>query len=194
MLFIWIFKSALYKIDTSKPDPKKSFTTKKLIYLHRPYGFTIYLVSRISNEHFEPIYYRAKTEDELENVLEKLFSKLEKISKFIAHKYNSKNQIPMNLTEEKELNFKNAEICHICERELKYDIEDDISNEGDEADIGEFYDPDVIINERYKKVRDHCHLSGKCRGAAHNECNMNLKLPQNIPIFCHNMSGYNTHV
>ena len=25
------------------------------------------------------------------------------------------------------------------------------------------------------KVRDHCHFSGKCRGAANNKCNLKLK-------------------
>ena len=27
------------------------------------------------------------------------------------------------------------------------------------------------------KVRDHCHLRGKYRGAAHSQCNLKLKLP-----------------
>ena len=26
--------------------------------------------------------------------------------------------------------------------------------------------------KNYKKVRDHCHYTGKCRGAAHNICNL----------------------
>ena len=25
----------------------------------------------------------------------------------------------------------------------------------------------------YKKIRDHCHYTGKCRGAAHSICNLN---------------------
>ena len=29
------------------------------------------------------------------------------------------------------------------------------------------------INNDKDKVRDHCHITGKLRGAAHNQCNLN---------------------
>ena len=32
-----------------------------------------------------------------------------------------------------------------------------------------------ITNDN-KKVRDHCHFTGKYRGAAHNNCHMNYKI------------------
>ena len=44
------------------------------------------------------------------------------------------------------------------------------------------------------RVRDHCHLSGKYRGAAHNECNLNYKVPKFIPVVFHNLSGYDAHL
>lgn len=28
-----------------------------------------------------------------------------------------------------------------------------------------------------EKVRDHCHLTGKYRGAVHKSCNLNYKIP-----------------
>ena len=31
------------------------------------------------------------------------------------------------------------------------------------------------------KVRDHCHLTGKFRVAAHNECNLRYRVPRFIP-------------
>ena len=43
-----------------------------------------------------------------------------------------------------------------------------------------------------KNVKDHCHYTGKCRGAAHSKCNLNYKVPNNIPIISHNAS-YDTH-
>jgi hypothetical protein len=42
-------------------------------------------------------------------------------------------------------------------------------------------------------VRDHCHLSGKYRGAAHNKCNIDYKIPKFIPVVFHNLSGYDAH-
>ena len=45
----------------------------------------------------------------------------------------------------------------------------------------------------YKKVRDHCHYTGKFRGAAHSICNLNYKVPQEIPIKIHNGSKYDYH-
>lgn len=38
-----------------------------------------------------------------------------------------------------------------------------------------------------KKVRDHDHMTGKYRGAAYNECILNLNLPKFVPIFFHNL-------
>ena len=32
--------------------------------------------------------------------------------------------------------------------------------------------------ELYHKVRDHCHYTGKCRGAVHNICNLRYKKPK----------------
>ena len=44
------------------------------------------------------------------------------------------------------------------------------------------------------KVRDHCHVTGKFRGAAHNKCNINLRLPKKLPIIFHNLQGYDGHI
>ena len=43
-------------------------------------------------------------------------------------------------------------------------------------------------------VRDHCHFTGKFRGAAHQKCNLNLRKRVIIPAFFHNFSGYDSHL
>ena len=76
---------------------------------------------------------------------------------------------PLRMTEKDEAEFKKAEECHICERK--------------------YTDKDI-------RVRDHCHITGKYRGSAHQECNLKLKIePDNlkIPVIFHNLRGYDSH-
>ena len=43
-----------------------------------------------------------------------------------------------------------------------------------------------IVNTVF--VRDHCHYTGKYRGAAHSKCNLQYKVPKEIPFVFHNGS------
>ena len=38
------------------------------------------------------------------------------------------------------------------------------------------------IYKLYRKVRDHCHFTGKFRGAAQGICNLRYKVPHEIPV------------
>ena len=74
----------------------------------------------------------------------------------------------------KENNFYNEqEVCCICKEKFCTDKNDK-----------------NYINK--KKVKDHCHYTGKFRGAAHSKCNLNYKVQKEIPIIIHNAS-YDTH-
>ena len=78
---------------------------------------------------------------------------------------------PMDpLTEEEEESYKNQEKCHICEKEFCTDN-----------------------NKEMKKATDHCHYTGKYRGAAHSKCNLNYKIVKEIPVLFHNGSVYDYH-
>ena len=79
------------------------------------------------------------------------------------------------LTEEEEESYKNHELCHICDKEFC------INNNN---------------NKEYKKMRkvsDHCHYTGKYRGAAHSKCNLNYKIVKEIPVLFHNGYVYDYH-
>ena len=76
---------------------------------------------------------------------------------------------PLRMTKEDEYEFKKATTCHICNK--KYT----------EKDI---------------RVRDHCHITGKYRGSAHQDCNLKLRInPEEIkiPVIFHNLRGYDSH-
>ena len=72
----------------------------------------------------------------------------------------------MKITEEEEEEFKQASNCWICRKKLN--LED--------------------------RVRDHCHYTGRYRGAAHNTCNLKYSKPNNISVFFHNLTGYDSHL
>ena len=50
----------------------------------------------------------------------------------------------------------------------------------------------LLIKKNYK-VRDHCHYTGKYRGATHNFCNLRYKVPKEINAVFHNGSTYDYH-
>ena len=57
-----------------------------------------------------------------------------------------------------------------------------------------------ICDERYTdkdvRVRDHCQITGKFRGSAHQECNLKLRIKSEdikIPVIFHNLQGYDSH-
>ena len=79
------------------------------------------------------------------------------------------------LTNEEKETYENQKICHICEKEFCID----------EDNKKEF--------KLKQKVRDHCHYTGKYRGAAHSICHLRYKISKEIPVVFHNGSAYDYH-
>ena len=102
--------------------------------------------------------------------MEDLCKKLKKCAVKII---NSEEKKMIPLTYEENKFYKEQETCHICEGKFCTDKDD------------ENY-------KNRKKVKGHCHYTGKFRGAAHSKCNLNYKVPKGIPIIIHNAS-YDTH-
>ena len=79
------------------------------------------------------------------------------------------------LTDNENKFYNEQEECQICQKEFCYD-----KNEKKRFKL-------------YQKVSDHCHYTGKFRGVAHSICNLNYKVPQEIPVKIHNGSKYDYH-
>ena len=72
------------------------------------------------------------------------------------------------MTEEEENLFQKSNNCWICKK--------------------------FINNNNEEKVRDHCHVTGKFRGAPHRKCNANLQLTKKVPVIFCNLRGYDSHL
>ena len=49
---------------------------------------------------------------------------------------------------------------------------------------------DKLFDVGDDKIRDHCHITGKYRGASHWSCNINLKMSKTISVIFYNLRGY----
>ena len=78
--------------------------------------------------------------------------------------YFNKNLI---MSEEEEHLFQKSNSCWICK---------------------------TFVNNDEEKVRDHCHVTGKFRGAGYRNFNANLQLTKKFPVIFHNLRGYDSHL
>ena len=51
-----------------------------------------------------------------------------------------------------------------------------------------------LISNDEDKVRNHCYVTGKFRGAAHRNCSVNFQLTKKVPVIFHNLRGYDSHL
>ena len=146
------------KIQSTQNNPEKSYTEKKA--RNESSGWAMFTRCSFDKEENKLNYYRGK------DCIEELCKKLkEHAMKIIDSK--EKEMIP--LTHEENNFYNEQEACHICKERFCVDKDD----------------------KNYKnkrKVKDHCHYTGKFRGAAHRKCNLNYKVPKDTPIIIHNAS------
>ena len=162
------FESLIKPMDNCDPDPNKSYTKK--YQKHEPISFSYYIKC------FDDNLYKEIFNDDIKRKQLKYYIKTKPedpdvIDVFIKWLEDDVKDIAnikpkkMVFTEEDEKRFNKASDCWICREELGND-----------------------------RVRDHCHYTGRYRGAAHNKCNLNYSKLKSVPVFFHNLSGYDSHL
>ena len=84
--------------------------------------------------------------------------------------FEKKKKLP--LTKEELKSNQDPNLCYICGKRILKKLSKSIN---------------------YRKVRDHCHFTGKYKGTAHNVCNLKFNVPNEIPVVFHNGSNYDYH-
>ena len=101
-----------------------------------------------------------------EDCMEVFTKKLMEIKDKIINKM-AENK-PMIFNANNQIDFNNATKCFICGK-------------------------DFVAGDT--KVRDHCHFTGRYRGCAHQDCNLQFSMRYyKIPVFFHNLKNYDAHL
>ncbi|GIY46831.1 hypothetical protein CDAR_7451 [Caerostris darwini] len=120
---------------------------------------------KYENEYFKaPVYYHG--DDAVNKFISMLQEDTIKIEAFIKEKEEKYKDIK-NIIDFDKKHYNQTNKCFICKQKF---LPDD------------------------KKVKDHCHLTGKYRGPAHEACNLSYKIPYFIPVIIHNLSGYDARL
>src|SRR6266853_924188 len=138
---------------------------------HKPYqfkiahqkvnSFALYFKSDIPSIESRYITYRG------DDALNKFCEYMLILEEYFSKIFNDYKEL--DPTDDEKKQFEAEKYCRYCERRF------------------ELYKPDDTIEP---KVKDHCHISVKYRGAAHNICNRTAKQCNFIPVLFHNLSHY----
>jgi hypothetical protein len=122
-------------------------TRKRLKKLHEPISYRYYIVAS-EGIRFKPIFRKFAKTSEDHDISTEFMETLHEDCRKMMERY-FRGPVPIRMTTEDSANFRCSAKCHFCEKQIY---------PGDEKNL---------------KVRDHCHFTGKFRGAAHNKCNLN---------------------
>ena len=160
------FESFVFPLDVEDEDPTRSYTTKYQSHVPSGFCYTIKCVD-------ETVYATRtvlRTAGYEGEDMGKLF--VETLSEDFKPIYEIlKIPRPMIMSESEKDRHEKSENCYAC--------------------------GDAFVDEKGKKVtkcRDHCHVTGKYRGAACDKCNLRMRVPKFVPVLFHNLEGYDAHL
>src|SRR5688572_14621814 len=153
------FEALNVPVESAALNPNVSNT--RLIAEQKPCSFC-YIVVRSDGLSHKPVLYRG------ENTVQEFLHRLQ--GELINIKQNLANAAKIVMTETDYQSFREATNCHICgdalERKNKETL---LENKETLLENKEtlLENKETLFSD---KVRDHCHITGSYRGAAHNGC------------------------
>ncbi len=167
------FECFVSPLDVEEKDPTQSYTTK--YQSHVPSGFC-YTIKCMD----ETVYQTKtilRTANHKGEDMGKLF--VEMLSEDLRPVYDIlKTPKPMIMSESEKDQHKKSDSCYACGIEFRADRVNEKTKK----------------KEKVIKCRDHCHITGKYRGAACDKCNLRMKVPMFVPVLFHNLEGYDAHL
>ncbi len=163
------FESFVEPVQYAEQDPSRSFTNK--YQNHIPSGFC-YVIKCMDES-----IYSTKTvlktalyegEDMGKAFVDSLTEDLKPVYEIL------KNPKPMCMNDSEKSQYEKAKECYACK------------------DV--FGTMRTKKEEKVTKCRDHCHITGKYRGAACDKCNLRMRVPKFVPILFHNLERYDSHL
>lgn len=131
---------------------------------HLPNSFGLKFCSIYKEYDEDVIYFNSSNPDE---VIKTFVQTLEDYS-LKAYKYMIQNRTNIIDKEEVRLKHNEKRFCEECNE--KFD------------------------NNKVKRVMHHCHITGKYIGALCTKCNLDFKLKRFLPVYLHNLKGYDSHL
>ena len=161
-----------FEAITEKVSQKKSHTEQYQKHTACGYGYKV--VCCYDDKFSKPIkIYRG--EMTIHKFMKDMLAEVEYCQEVVKNHFTK----PLEMTDEDEESFQRAKECNICKKPFG-------KNKDGEKNIKK-------VKIKNVKVRDHCHVTGKYRGAAHVSCNLNFQLTNKIPVVFHNLKGYDSH-
>ena len=171
------FEAITEKVDSCQPNNEKSYTEAYQKHTDCGYGYKVVccyddLIQSKTDQLNDKVVNKYSKPVQIyrgENAVYKFMENMLEEVNWCKSKMKKHFNKPLKMTKENETDFQKATKCHICD--IKYANKD-------------------------VRVRDHCHITGKYRGSAHQDCNLKLQIkPETIkiPVIFHNLRGYDSH-
>ena len=177
------FEGFTKPINTCHPNANDSYTYN--YQKHEPSGFCLYLQGLDGiNQLFNAIIHTKQSDDE--DIASIFVSKLEGKTHKIYNDYYRKPH-SLKLTKKEKKNLNPPKICHIWHQDLRQPPHLQTAGRFRGGGGGGARPPPP-------PVIDHCHFTGKYRGAAHNSCNLQCRKPMVLPVIFHNLQGYDANL